>query len=73
MLYRIVLYCIVLCIELYMYEVEPDSDEDAGYDDLYSTDNEAAEEEEEESGTDCGCDGREVVDNSQEYDVAVSG
>ena len=60
------------CIELYVYEVEPDSDEDAGYEgDLYCTDSEAGEEE--ESGADCGCHSTGVVDNSQEYDVAVSG
>ena len=71
MLYRIVLYCIVLCIELYMYEVEPDSDEDAGYDDLYSTDSEAGEEE--ERWADCGCEGRGGTDSTREQEVAVSG
>ena len=59
-----------------MYEVEPDSDEDAGYDgDLYSdTDSEAADTvEEEESWTDCGCHGRGGTDNTREQEVAVSG
>ena len=57
-----------------MYEVEPDSDEDAGYDgDLYCTDSEAEEEEEEESWADCGFDGRGGTDNTREQEVAVSG
>ena len=51
--------------------MEPDSDEDAGYGDLYSdTDSENGEEE---SGADCGCDGRGGTDNTREQEVAVSG
>ena len=57
-----------------MYEVEPDSDEDAGYEgDLYCTDSEAGDTVEEERWTDCGCDGRGGTDNTREQEVAVSG
>ena len=51
--------------------MEPDSDEDAGYGDLYSDTD--SENEEEESGADCGCDGRGGTDNTREQEVAVSG
>ena len=51
--------------------MEPDSDEDGGYGDLYSDTD--SENEEEESGADCGCDGRGGTDNTREQEVAVSG